>query len=67
MNPRKPSEPATKLSFTVAEACSASGLGKTSLYEAIKSGALKSIFVAGRRLILREDLEAYLKSGREAA
>lgn len=56
-----------KLSYTVQEFCVATGLGKTSIFEAIKVGELKSVYVAGRRLILREDGEAWLKAGRDVA
>ncbi len=53
-----------KLSFTILETCAATGLGRTSIYDAINSGALKSVRVCGRRLVLRPDLEAFLTSGR---
>jgi excisionase family DNA binding protein len=56
-----------KLSFTISETCAATGLGRTSIYDAINSGALKSARVCGRRLVLRQDLEAFLASGRELA
>lgn len=56
-----------KISFTVPEACAATGLGRTSLYELITDGKLKAFKAAGRRLILRSDLEAFLASCREAA
>ena len=55
-----------KLAYTVAEACAATGLGRTSVYEQINAGHLKSIKAAGRRLILRSDLEAFLASFRHA-
>ena len=42
------------------------GLGKTSIYEAIKEGKLKSVRICGRRLILKTDLEAFLASCRKA-
>ena len=53
-----------KLSFTIPEVAQVSGLGRTSIYGAINSGALKSVRVCGRRLVLRPDLEAFLTSGR---
>ncbi len=56
-----------KIAFTVAEACAATGIGKTSLYHLIGEGKLKAFKAAGRRLILRADLEAYLASCRETA
>ena len=51
-----------KLAFTIAEACASIGIGKTSIYELIAEGRLKSILAAGRRLIRRSDLEAFLES-----
>jgi excisionase family DNA binding protein len=51
-----------KLAFTIAEACASIGIGKTSIYELIAEGKLKSIRAAGRRLILRSDLETFLAS-----
>lgn len=51
-----------KLSYTISEVCFATGLGRTSIYEAIASGALKSIRACGRRLVLKADLEVWLAS-----
>jgi excisionase family DNA binding protein len=48
----------------MAEASYVSGISKTRLYELINNGALPSIKAAGRRLILRADLEKYLASFR---
>jgi excisionase family DNA binding protein len=56
-----------KLAFTITEACAAIGIGKTSIYELISEGKLKAIKAAGRRLILRSDLEAYLQSCRDTS
>jgi excisionase family DNA binding protein len=56
-----------KLAFTIAEACTAVGIGKTSIYELINAGKLKAFKAAGRRLILRSDLEAYLQSCRDSS
>ena len=56
-----------KLSYTIAEACAATGLGRTSIYQLIKDEKIRSLRAAGRRLILRSDLEAYLHSCSEAA
>lgn len=52
---------ADKLAYRIDEAVRASGLGRTTIYDEIKAHRLKSVKVAGRRLILREDLEAFLK------
>ena len=46
-----------KLAYRVDEACHALGIGRTSLYEMVKSGELKLIKVAGRTLVPRSELE----------
>ena len=40
-----------KLAYSINEACAATGIGRTSLYELISNGQLKAIKAAGRRLI----------------
>jgi excisionase family DNA binding protein len=68
LNPIDPNRPAPeKLAFTIAEACAAVGIGKTSIYELISDGKLRSVKAAGRRLILRADLEDYLQSCRDTS
>lgn len=56
-----------KIAYRIDEAVSASGLGRTTIYDEIKNRRLRAIKVAGRRLILREDLEAFLKSTSQTA
>ena len=56
-----------KLAFTVAEFCAATGIGRTSVYEEIAAGRLKTILAAGRRLITRADAERWLEAHRDAA
>lgn len=51
-----------KLAYRIDEAVRVSGLGRSTIYEEIKCRRLKSVKVAGRRLILREDLELFLKA-----
>jgi excisionase family DNA binding protein len=41
-------------------------VSKTKLYAEIKNGRLKSFRLCGRRLILREDLFAWLRAARDA-
>ena len=53
-----------KLSYTIAEFCSATGIGRTSAYEEIAAGRLKAVKAAGRRLILKKDAEAWLEASR---
>lgn len=55
-------ERAGRLAVSVEEAADVSGLGRTSIYEAMGSGALRSLKVGKRRLILVEDLRDWLKS-----
>ena len=51
-----------KLSYTVCEVCLATGLGRTSIYDAMARGSLRSIRACGRRLVRKADLEAWLAS-----
>jgi excisionase family DNA binding protein len=55
-----------KLAYRISEASVAMGIGKTSIYELINRGELKTIKVAGRRLILKADIEAFLSACRDA-
>lgn len=50
-----------KIALRINEAVQASGLSRTTLYKLIAAKQLASRRVGGRRLILREDLEALLK------
>lgn len=43
---------AARLSSTIEEACIATGLGKTKMYELIASGAIETATVGTRRLVL---------------
>lgn len=49
-----------KLAYRVNEACAALGIGRTSLYELVKTGELKVIKIAGRTLVPRTELERLL-------
>lgn len=51
---------ADRLAYTIPVACALGGFGKTTAYRLIETGELKSVKRAGRRLILRADLEAFL-------
>lgn len=52
-----------KLAYSIKEACSASSLGRTTLYAHIKSGRLKTVKVGGRTLIPVASLESLLFDG----
>jgi excisionase family DNA binding protein len=50
------------LVHTIPEACSGAKIGRTALYEAIRSGALRAIKRGRRTLILDEDLRQWVHS-----
>jgi excisionase family DNA binding protein len=50
------------LAYSVPHACSMAGAGRTALYEAINSGALRAVKRGRRTLILDEDLRRWLQS-----
>ncbi len=55
-------EPSHALAHTIEMAAKAATVGRTSIYEAINSGALKAKKIGRRTLILDEDLRAWLTS-----
>jgi excisionase family DNA binding protein len=57
--PRRLPPPGPK-AFTVDDTCRVTGLGRTSIYELIAQGKLKSIAIGRRRLILAESVDALL-------
>ncbi len=55
----------TPIAYRIDDAARVSGLSRTTLYELIGSGALPSVKAGGRRLILADDLRAFLTAQRE--
>jgi excisionase family DNA binding protein len=52
----------TPLAYTIAEACEVSGVGRTTIYKAIKTGKLIARKSGRRTIILADDLAAWLRS-----
>jgi len=50
------------LAYSIAEACAAARAGRTSIYEAIRSGVLPAKKRGRRTIILANDLRRYLES-----
>lgn len=49
-----------KLCYSIAEACRATSLGRTTIYKYINSKDLRSIHIGGRTLIPADSLEAFI-------
>lgn len=62
MTTKSPANLNPRLAMSVPEAVVASGLSRTSLYEAIKSGDLVARKFGSRTVILREDLLRFLNN-----
>ncbi len=50
-----------RLSATIDDTCHITGLGRTTVYELIAEGKLKSVAIGRRRLILMQSIEALLQ------
>lgn len=61
MKPQSASPEAPQLAGSVAWGCRQIGISRTMFYELMKSGDIRTIRVGGRRLVRREDIEAFLE------
>jgi excisionase family DNA binding protein len=52
--------------LTIPQACDLSGLGRSSLYLAIKNGELQTLRIGDRRLVEPEELRRWLLSKRQS-
>ena len=50
------------LAFSIPAACKVAGVGRTKLYAAIASGALRARKNGAKNVILREDLQSWLRN-----
>lgn len=57
----KPSPPLARRAYGVREFCSAFGLSRSTVYNLMAEGRLKTVRVAGRRLIPADAAEALLR------
>lgn len=54
-----------QLSYNMKQLARKSGLSRSTLFDLVKDGKLRSVKAAGRRLVLRTDYLAYLQDCRE--
>ena len=52
-----------RIALRIRDAATISGLSRSTLYELLKAGKLRAVKIGGRRLILRDSLEALLRGG----
>jgi excisionase family DNA binding protein len=50
------------MTYSIADACAATSCGRTTIYEAIRSGNLRAIKIGRRTVITATDLAAWLDS-----
>jgi excisionase family DNA binding protein len=64
---RKAKPAAPKIAYTMKEAVAATGLGRTTLYLAIRRGELRVVKKGARTIILDRDLRRWLEGGLPAS
>ena len=53
---------AEKLTYTIAQVCSAANFGRTTVYALIGTGALRAVKVGRRTMVLADDLKQFLQN-----
>lgn len=56
-----------KIAYSVAEACTVSSLGRSTIYSLIAAGRLNARRVGGRRIVMADSLHALLAGNEERA
>jgi excisionase family DNA binding protein len=56
--------PVERIAYQIPDACAASGVGRSSLYNAIKANELATLKVGKRRLIEHDELKRWLATKR---
>ncbi len=57
-------ETETRLAYGIAEAAAMLGIGRSTIYELVRSGQLATFKIGQRRLVTRVDLERFIDSCR---
>lgn len=51
---------ASKRGYSIQEVCEITGLGRTTVYESVRTGALASVVIAGERLVPAKALHTFM-------
>ena len=56
-----------RLTYSMEEAAKILGVGRTTVYDLVRMGRLRTLKIGSRRLVARVDLEEFVAAQREAA
>ena len=63
----QPTQAAQRLAYSIAETCALTGIGRTTLYRYVGSGALPVVKIGNRTLVRHDDLRQFLQTDHPAA